>query len=300
MAFKSLLRVALLTTALAVAAPAFAELPAALRTGHSGPGAYIDLQDLRGFTDNVVLVDIRSPDRYAAGHIPGAINIPREKVETPDVNGVIGETKTYEELEAVFAAAGLTYDDRVVVYGEKDEGTLTPHSGRFAGKIYVSFDQAGFDKVHILDGGVEGWDGELSTEPTVLAATDFKLTKTKPYIIDKAYVVAALEKGDAHIFDARGTAGYDKGHIPGSINVPFGLQGDANKLNELDGLVAKLAELGIAKDAEIITTCGWGWAASDLLAVLKDLGYSNIKLYDGSWTEWVQDPALPKAGTDFS
>jgi thiosulfate/3-mercaptopyruvate sulfurtransferase len=300
MRLKTIARAAVIAAALMSSTAAFAELPAALRANQDGPGAYIDLADLRGFSDNVVIVDIRSPDRYAAGHIPGAINIPREQIETPEVNGVIGETKSYEELEVVFAAAGLTYDDRIVVYGEKDEGTLTPHSGRFAGKIYVSFDQAGFENVHILDGGVEGWDGDLSTEATVLEPTEFKLTNTKPYIIDKDYVLAALERDDVFVLDARGTSGYDKGHIPGSINVPFGLQGDANKLNDLDGLLAKLKELGVEKGDEIITTCGWGWAASDLLAVLRDLGYDNIKLYDGSWTEWVQDPELPKAGTDFS
>jgi thiosulfate/3-mercaptopyruvate sulfurtransferase len=296
---KTLAVLAALASGLTLSTSAFA-LPAVLQQSE-GLGAYVSLDQVKALGDDVVLVDIRTADRYEAGHIPGAINIPREFIETPDVGGVIGETKSYEELEPILAGFGLSYDQTIVVYGEHDANPLVPESARYAGKIYVSLDQAGFPNVHILSGGLDVWDDELSTEPTVLAASDLKLTDTKPYIIQKDYVVAALEKGDAYVLDARGTAGYDRGHIPGSINVPIGLFSDANTLHEdIDGLIARLDELGIDKDDEIITTCGWGWAASDLLAILRDLGYSNLKLYDGSWTEWVQDPDLPKAGTDFA
>ncbi|SFZ86415.1 thiosulfate/3-mercaptopyruvate sulfurtransferase [Devosia enhydra] len=299
MKLKTLAVFAALASSLTLSTAALA-LPAILQQSE-GLGAYISLDQLKGLGDDVVLVDIRTADRYAAGHIPGAINIPREFIETPDVNGVIGETKSYEELEPILAGYGLSYDQTIVVYGEFDANPLSPDSARFPGKIYVSLDQAGFPNVHILSGGFDVWDGYVTTEATVLPPSDLKLTDTKPYIVQKDYVLAALEGGEAFVLDARGTAGYDRGHIPGSLNVPIGLFSDANTLKEdIDGLVARLAELGIEKDDEIITTCGWGWAASDLLAILKDLGYSNLKLYDGSWTEWVQDPNLPKAGTDFA
>jgi len=299
MKLKTLAVLAALASGLTLSTSAMA-LPAILQQSE-GLGAYISLDQLKGLGDDVVLVDIRTADRYAAGHIPGAINIPREFIETPDVNGVIGETKSYEELEPILAGYGLSYDQTIVVYGEFDDNPLSPDSARFPGKIYVSLDQAGFPNVHILSGGIDVWDGEVTTEATVLPASDLKLTDTKPYIVQKDYVLSALEGGEAFVLDARGTAGYDRGHIPGSLNVPIGLFSDANTLNEdIDGLIARLDELGIEKDDEIITTCGWGWAASDLLAILKDLGYTNLKLYDGSWTEWVQDPELPKAGTDFA
>ncbi|MBJ3784776.1 sulfurtransferase [Devosia sediminis] len=299
MTLKTFAVLAALASGLALSTSAYA-LPAVLQQGQ-GLGAYIDLDQLKALGDDVVLVDIRTADRYAAGHIPGAINIPREFIETPDVGGVIGETKTYEELEPILASYGLSYDQTIFVYGEFEENPLSPDSGRFPGKIYVSLDQAGFPNVHILSGGVNIWDGELSTEASVLPPSDLKLTNTKPYIVQKDYVVEALTKDDTYVLDARGTTGFDKAHIPGSINVPIGLFSNANQLHDdIDGLIARLDELGIDKDDEIITTCGWGWAASDLLAVLKDLGYTNLKLYDGSWTEWVQDPDLPKAGTDFA
>jgi len=299
MKLKTLAVLAALASGLTLSTSAFA-LPAILQQGE-GLGAYVSLDQVKALGDDVVLVDIRTADRYAEGHIPGAINIPREFIETPEIDGVIGETKSYEELEPILAAYGLRYDQTIIVYGEHEEDALRPDSGRYAGKIYVSLDQAGFPDVHILSGGVNVWDGALSTEPTVLPASDLKLTDTKPYIVQKDYVVAALAGGEAYVLDARGTTGFDRGHIPGSINVPIGLFSNANQLHDdIDGLIAKLDELGIEKDDEIITTCGWGWAASDLLAILRDLGYSNLKLYDGSWTEWVQDADLPKAGTDFA
>lgn len=297
-----------LRLAIAAAVPAMlatiahAGVPEALLQQNSGPGIYVDLPHVEAFrkSDNVVLIDIRTPDRYAAGHIPGAINIPREKIETPVLGGVIGETRPQEELEPILAAAGLNYSDRIVVYGEKDEGVLSPTSGRYAGKIYVSLDQAGFDKVHVLNGGVEAWTDKLSTEATVLPASGLKLSEAKPVIVDKAYVLNALGKEGVFVLDARGTKGFDEGHIKGSYNLPIGLFSDANTLKDsVDELVARLDELGVKKESEIITTCGWGWAASDALAILRDLGYSNIRLYDGSWTEWVQDPKTPKAGSKF-
>lgn len=61
----------------------------------------------------------------------------------------------------------------------------TSTSGRYAGKIYVSLDQAGFDKVHVLNGGIEAFTGELSKEATVLPASDLKLTEAKPVIVNK-------------------------------------------------------------------------------------------------------------------
>ncbi|NMA97463.1 MAG: sulfurtransferase [Phyllobacteriaceae bacterium] len=298
MKLKTLAVLAALATGLSFSTSAYA-LPAALQQADGKLGAYVELDQVQGL-DNVVFVDIRTADRYAEGHIPGAINIPREFIETPDVDGVIGETKSYEELEPILASYGLSYDQTIVVYGESEDSPLVPTSGRYPGKIYVSLDQAGFPNVHILSGGVNAFEGELSKEATVLPASDLKLTNTKPYIVQKDYVLASIGKENSWILDARGTAGFDKGHIAGSINVPIGLFSNANELHDdIDGLLAKLEELGIDKEDEIITTCGWGWAASDLLAILRDLGYTNLKLYDGAWTDWVQDPNLPKAGTDF-
>lgn len=306
MQFKYLNSVAVVAGSLALISPivSFAAVPAALLEQNGGPGVYVDLIHVEEFkkNDDVVLIDIRTPDRYAAGHIPGAISIPRDRIETQVVSGVLGETKPLEELEPILAAAGLKYDQRIVVYGEKDEGPLAPTSGRYAGKIYVSLDQAGFDKVHVLNGGVESWTGELSTEPTVLPASDQKLTNAKPVIVDKEYVRAALgrEAEGVFVLDMGGASRFAESRIKGSHSLPTGLYSDTNQLNEdLSAVIAKLEEIGVRKDSEIITTCGWGWAASDGLALLKDLGYTNLKLYDGSWTEWVQDPTTPKAGSKF-
>lgn len=287
---------------LAVSAAHAAGIPAALLDQTGGPGVYVDLVHAEqwGKSDNVVFVDIRTPDRYAAGHIPGAINIPRDRIETQVVGGVIGETKKPEEIAAALSAAGLKFDDRVIVYGEKDEGPLNPTSGRYAAKIYVSLYELGFEKVHVLNGGVEAFQGALSTEATVLPATQLTLARAKPVIVDKQYVLDRLGQPGVFVVDARGSQGFDDGHIKGSVNVPIGLFSDANTLKDtVEPLIARLDELGIKKESEIITTCGWGWAASDALAILKDLGYTNIKLYDGSWTEWVQDPSTPKAGKKF-
>jgi thiosulfate/3-mercaptopyruvate sulfurtransferase len=50
---------------------------------------------------------------------------------------------------------------------------------------------------------------------------------------------------------------------------------------------------GVTPDRQIITYCGRGYAASCGLLALRSLGYRNVRLYDGSWTEWSADKSLP-------
>ena len=86
------------------------------------------------------------------------------------------------------------------------------------------------------------------------------------------------------------------GHIPGSRNLPFGrvLNADGTFKDEV-GLRAAFAEAGIDLDRPVVTTCGSGVTAAVLLFAMHLLGKDDTALYDGSWSEWGADPAMPKA-----
>jgi thiosulfate/3-mercaptopyruvate sulfurtransferase len=60
-----------------------------------------------------------------------------------------------------------------------------------------------------------------------------------------------------------------------------------------DVLAALYKEAGVSPDREVITYCGRGFAASCGLLALKVLGHEKVRLYDGSWAEWSNDPELP-------
>jgi rhodanese-related sulfurtransferase len=79
---------------------------------------------------SVLLLDVRSPNEFAAGHIPGAINIP------------------HNELEVRVTEIDRYRDGSVVVYCE---------SGRRAGMAASVLLGAGFADVDHLDGDMSGW-----------------------------------------------------------------------------------------------------------------------------------------------
>ena len=271
----------LLSTAIVGGAHAVT-LPAIFAGGEPGSGIYIDAAYLAAQTD-VKIIDIRAPEAYAAGHIEGAINIPSTSISI-EANGLRNQIPERPVLEAIFSAAGLTYDDTLVLYGDD-----------LAGRAFIAFDQSGFENVHILEGGLTNWTGATTQVAAAITPTTFVLDRAKAEIVDKAYVLSKLNQTGVFIIDSRDQESFDKGSIPGSFNVPISISHSKATLNDPAALVAAFEALGIAKDSEIITTCGSGNVASNQLAALRDLGYTNIKLYDGSWGEWGSDPETPKA-----
>ncbi len=279
-----------LAIAMAIAATALpvyghaGSLPAALETTAGNSNIYIDGPELEALAKNpkFKLIDIRSREHYVAGHITGAINLPVSRLDGR-IGDLYSELLPASEREAAFRNAGLSYDDIIVLYGDV-----------WVGKSYIAFDQSGFDNVHILEGGIDRWNGNVSAITTPVTPSDFTLTRQKADIVDKAYVQSQIGKPDVFILDARPPEYFDAGAIPGSHNVPFDTYVRGASLKPLEGLTKKLADLKVKKDSPIITTCGSGLAASDLLTVLHDLGYSNVKLYDGSWNEWELAPKAPK------
>jgi len=260
-------------------------LPAIFAGNAPGDGIYVDqayLDSLRG-EQSLKIVDFRAPEAYAAGHIAGAINIPNT-VLSPKLAGLRNQLPSIEERQAVFAAAGLSYDDTIVIYGDD-----------LAGRAFIAFDQSGFEQVHILEGGITEWSGELSTEAVTPVASDFVLDRAKIEVVDKDYVLAHLETPNTIIIDSRGADGFNAGSIPGSINIPIGVSHSGAAVQNVEALAAALEANGVTPEHQLILTCGSGNVASNQLAALRDLGYDNLVLYDGSWEEWGNDPATPKA-----
>jgi thiosulfate/3-mercaptopyruvate sulfurtransferase len=113
------------------------------------------------------------------------------------------------------------------------------------------------------------------------------------------------------ILDARSPKQYSgeegeeirKGHIPGARNIfwEMTLEGDETKTWKKKEELEKLfTDAGMTKNEEVIVYCRTGREASHLFFTLKYvLGFSNIRLYRGSWVEWSGDRSLPvRVGTE--
>ena len=117
-------------------------------------------------------------------------------------------------LEKVFAQAGLSYEDYVVLY---DTGTIAP------GIAFAIFTYAGFDKLHVLDGGIGGWDGDMNSVPVKPVESKFTLSrKNGNFVVGKDYVAGKIGDPTARIIEGRSLKAYEDGHIPTAKHVEPG------------------------------------------------------------------------------
>ena len=83
------------------------------------------------------------------------------------------------------------------------------------------------------------------------------------------------------------------GHMPGALNLPFGLLKDGAGFRDFEDMAAIVRHAGVDLSRPIITTCGSGVTASAIAVALQRLGAENVRVYQGSWAEWGPDATLP-------
>ena len=237
---------------------------------------------------------------FEAEHIPGAVFLDLDEVvdsADPAPHMLPPEYKFASRMQSL----GLGDGCRFVVYDN------TPlHSAARAWWMLKIF---GAHFVAILDGGLPKWKAEgravESGRAHVRHAHFTPLLDAAP-VADKAFVTSILD-GSHELVDARGAArftgaeaeprpGLPAGHIPGSKNLPQGNLFNAdNSFKRGDALRAAFDAAGVDLSKPMVTTCGSGITAAVLLFGAHLLGKEDVKLYDGSWSQWAADPATPKA-----
>ena len=244
----------------------------------------------------LILVDLSSAARYAEGHIPGAywVDSKRTQFGQPPAPGLVPEL---QQLQALFSELGHRPDATYVVYD--DEG------GGWAGRFIWLLDVIGHSRHHFLNGGLRAWMGEnrpLSTQVPAVHDTSVQLTLSEAPTATRAYLQARLGASDLAIWDARGADEYRgekvsaarAGHIPGAINFEWTAGMDAARDLRIRADIAEvLSDLGITPDKEVITHCQTHRRSGFTYVVAKALGYSRVKAYAGSWSEWGNLPDTP-------
>jgi thiosulfate/3-mercaptopyruvate sulfurtransferase len=278
------------------------------------------LEDNAG-TPDLVILDVREPDLYAAGHVPDSINVPALGnfylcLFEPDC-GLWMELPEDEALFTTIGNAGITGDSLVVVVGRTVD-PFAAYAVADAARVAITLIYAGVDNVALLNGGYDKWaaDGRtISTAPVTPTAVTYTGVTDKAMFVTKDYVKSKVRKPKkSTIVEAREADIYfgiiqepwttRAGHIPTAKDLPapwfwtfavdengvitYGTWKDTSAIREM-----ALTVLGNDASEEIIVYCGvGGYASPDWFTLTQMIGYNNVKLYDGSMQEWSADPTL--------
>lgn len=242
---------------------------------------------------SIVLLHVsRERAVYDEGHIPGARFLAfADFAITKD--GAQNELPPVADLKRVFEQAGVSDSSRVILYGDT---SVLP-----ATRAFFTLDYLGHDRVAMLDGGLAKWRAESrALAKEVPQARSGSLTpRPRPQIVASTDVVKELSKaaktqGGPVLLDVRSAQQYrDPGHIPGAANV-YWTETETAKDNPAlrpEADLRKLYEsIGLKPETPVVTYCGSGVQATQTYFALRYLGYKDVKMYDGSFSEWVKTP----------
>lgn len=256
----------------------------------------------------VVVIDTRDADTYAAGHLPGAVNM-REIftfLASSTAEGLSALQSTFAEH---FGAAGLSGAETAVFY----EDALNSGYGQSCRGYYL-LTWLGYPKVKVLNGGFSAWKAQglpVSTDavaptaktfPSDLPMSDVMLTKGDvAAALGTAAVLLDVRDIDEWTGESSSPYGKDfaprKGRLPGAKWIEWyrfmkpSAQGPVFK-SPLE-VQAECATAGIATDDTVYLYCFKGARASNSFLALKQAGFTDVRMYFGSWNEWSRDESLP-------
>jgi thiosulfate/3-mercaptopyruvate sulfurtransferase len=285
--------------------------PSAELAGYAHPERLVTTEWLEAHKESDGLVVLESNEDvllYDTGHIPGAIKIDwHTELNDPVVRDYL-EGEAFAEL---MSRKGISREDTVVIYGDK--------SNWWAAYTLWVFTLFGHQDVRLLNGGRDAWIAQgrpLTTDVPSPAATSYPVVER-----DDSEIRAFKEDVLAHLgkplIDVRSPEEYSGerthmpaypeegalrgGHIPTAKSIPWATaaQEDGRFKSHGDLVDLYLTKQGFEPGEDIITYCRIGERSSHTWFVMKYLlGFTNVKNYDGSWTEWGSAVRVPIATGD--
>jgi thiosulfate/3-mercaptopyruvate sulfurtransferase len=234
----------------------------------------------------VVVADVRwylsgkrGADEYARGHLPGAVFV--------DVDGELSSPPAPDRpgrhpLPSAAQVSALLW--------------LLRYFGHGGGRV--------------LDGGLQAWvagGGPISTHvPAPRRTPPLALAPDPRMVVDRRAVAALAGSPSALVLDARAPERFEgkvepidarPGHVPGARSAPFtdNLVAPEGTFRDRADLARRYGALGATGAATIVAYCGSGITACHDLLALALIGRPDALLYEGSWSDWARDPALPAA-----
>lgn len=268
----------------------------------------------------VVHCHYRHRDAYLSGHIPGAIDMDTNALESPET----WNRRSPEELKESLEQHGITADTTVIVYGKfmfpDNEDEFPGSAAGDIGAIRCAFLMiyAGVKDVRVLNGGFTAWEDagyevshfDLPKEKVRSFGSNIPANPDLAIDIDEAKEI--LQAENAELVCVRSyreyigaVSGYHyiekKGRIPGAIFADCGSDAyHMENYRNVDHTTREYAEVkdvwlqnGITPGKRLAFYCGTGWRGSEAWFNAWLLGWPRIAVFDGGWFEWSKDPENP-------
>ena len=267
--------------------------------GYANPQLLVsprELADMLADAQRPLLLDLRPPDAYAAGHIPGAIHLDLWGVSLIDTDAAPLEAFMWM-IEHVLALHGVRAGTPVVAYDEQ--------SGVRAARAFWFLEYLGHPSSRLLDGGFGAWQRArlpVTRDAEPAPASDWTGGRESSRLATWREVKDALGRSDSVILDTRSDGEYcgttvrakRGGAVPGATHIEWtrNLTPDG-EFKPAAELRAMYEQAGVTPDREVITYCQGGYRAAHSYLALRLLGYPRVRNYVGSWKEWGDREDLP-------
>ncbi|PKM55715.1 Sulfurtransferase [Petrocella atlantisensis] len=229
-----------------------------------------------------IVIDARSQEDYEKGHMVGAIHLAPEALTVSEpVPGLIAPLET---VEAVLSSKGIKNDSKIYIYDNKE--------GIYAARLWWVLKIHGHQDVKVINNGEKA-----------IVQNGFELTLDVPEITPSTYQAAPMDESmiatmedvlrvvegesEGVIIDTRSMAEYDEGAVPGAILFPHtkNLYTDGSFKSPRD-VYLDYNDLGIKREDAVIVYCKSSVRATQTALLLKEAGFTDVKVYDGAWLEW--------------
>ncbi|RLL42057.1 sulfurtransferase [Oceanobacillus piezotolerans] len=250
--------------------------------------------------DKLVIVDVRfqltdeeaGRKMYLRNHLPGAVylDLNRDLSAKPGKHGGNHPLPELNTFIGKLGNIGIDQDTEVVVYDQEND--------MFAPRLWWFLHHLGHDKVYVLEGGYQRWvqaGYEVTDEIPKLQAKRFVPRIQDEGTVTMEEVKENVSSQKAVLIDSREKDRYlgikeplyrKAGHIPGAIHYfwkdVFTEDGKWKMVGEIEKHFQNLD-----KSQDIIVSCGSGVSACPNILALKMAGYKNVKLYPGSFSDWI-------------
>ena len=255
-------------------------------------------------SEGLVILDIRQPESYEVAHIPGALSVPFGLLSAwADSGDLMLELPETAGLLKTIGDCGISADSRVVVVGPPPEPGVPPYALADPFRVAATLIYAGVKNAAVLTGGFAKWDSEGRATTTAVpvvtpvvydSPVDSETWVLTQYVEERLGKVVLLDGRDPDDYFGAAVDSFAdmRGHIPTARCLPiiwtWEADGTLRPLEVIGEMVVGV--VGQDKEQEIICYCGAGGYASTWWFLLtQELGYTNVKIYDGSMEAWADE-----------